>query len=251
MINRLSHFDAFLTVLHKRLLPDKEIIYFNPGILIINFAIVLMGLSLAVYSPNPASMSSSTSAAMYASSPGNPTPLVAISTPIKGAAFTAPADITIYATASDIRGRVTKVDFYEDSNLLGTDMSWPYSYKWQNVPAGTYNLFVVATNDSGLTSFSQIVNVAVRDDFAGGCTCPVGCESRTVISPPFSMDGTGEFCWETSSLGRFVISWRLDTLEINAVNMKNRSTNSFPPKIDGKYYIYYKSSDPYGHFELR
>lgn len=202
-----------------------------------------MGLSLTIYSPNHANM--------YPASPGNPPPLVAISTPTKGTVFIAPASISIYATASDIRGKVTKVVFYEDSNLLGTDVSWPYSFTWQNVPAGVYRLYVTATNNSGATSFSQMVDIVVRNISATGCTCPEGCESRTAISPPFSMDGPGEFCWEASSLGRFVISWKVDVLEINGVNMRNRSTNSFPPKIDGKYFIYYKCSDPWGHFELR
>ncbi|MFL6052442.1 MAG: Ig-like domain-containing protein [Actinoallomurus sp.] len=32
---------------------------------------------------------------------------------------------------------ISKVEFYDDTTLLGTDTSSPYSFTWTNVPAGT------------------------------------------------------------------------------------------------------------------
>jgi len=84
---------------------------------------------------------------------------------------------------------------------------------------------------------------------AAGCTCDAGCDSRTTISIPFTQDGEGEYCWETSSLGDYINSWNLDKLEVNDVDYTNSWSNSFPDKIDGKYYIYYKGSYPWSHFE--
>lgn len=86
---------------------------------------------------------------------------------------------------------------------------------------------------------------------ATGCTCDAGCSSRTSISVPFTREGSGEYCWETTSLGSFINSWNLDKLEINDVDYTNTWSNSFPDKIDGKYYIYYKGAYPWSHFEAK
>ena len=84
---------------------------------------------------------------------------------------------------------------------------------------------------------------------AAGCTCDAGCESRTSISPPFTKEGAGEYCWETTSLGNYINSWGLEKLEINGVDYTNIWSGSFPAKINGVYYVYYKGSQAWSHFE--
>jgi hypothetical protein len=61
----------------------------------------------------------------------------------------------------------------------------------------------------------------------------------------------GEYCWETTSLGRYVYSTNVDDLLINGVDLSNCWTNKVLYKIDGKYFIYYKSSVEWGHFEMK
>ena len=89
-------------------------------------------------------------------------PSVSITSPVEAASFTAPASITINATASDADGTVTQVDFYNGATLLGTDATSPYSYTWANVAAGNYVLTAKATDNSGLTKVSTAVNIAVN-----------------------------------------------------------------------------------------
>ena len=48
-------------------------------------------------------------------------PSVALSSPASGASFTAPANITVNATASDTDGTVARVEFYRGSTLIASD----------------------------------------------------------------------------------------------------------------------------------
>ncbi len=87
----------------------------------------------------------------------NKAPTVGITAPANNAVIVLPATVTINANASDADGTVSKVDFYRDGVLLGTDTTSPYSYVWVNPPVGTYvltakasdNLGVVTTSDAG------------------------------------------------------------------------------------------------------
>lgn len=75
------------------------------------------------------------------------------------------------------------------------------------------------------------------------------CDSPTPVSLPFAKDGTGEFCYSISGNISFVNSWNMEKVEINGQDYTNTWSNSFPPKVDGKYFVYYKGSFPWSHFE--
>jgi chitin-binding protein len=86
---------------------------------------------------------------------------------------------------------------------------------------------------------------------SGGCTCASGCSSRTTIAPDFSYDGSGQFCWEATSLGGSISSWNLTTLNINGVDLTNQwvSASDLPDAIGGRYYVYYDGDFPWSHFQ--
>ena len=92
----------------------------------------------------------------------NQAPTCAITQPTQNQAFTAPATVTINATATDADGTITKVDFYNGSTLLGSDNVAPYSFMWQNVAAGSYNLSAKATDNTGATTTSSTVTILVN-----------------------------------------------------------------------------------------
>ena len=92
----------------------------------------------------------------------NQPPVVSISSPIKSSSFIAPATITIDANASDPDGSVIKVEFYSGTSKLGEITAIPYAYTWKEVPAGTYSLTAVATDNQGLRTFSTAVTVVVE-----------------------------------------------------------------------------------------
>ncbi len=89
----------------------------------------------------------------------NQPPVVAITSPANNATFTAPASISITATASD-NGSVAKVEFYNGTVFLGSDVTSPYTFTWTNVAAGTYTITAKATDNLGSSSTaSATVNV--------------------------------------------------------------------------------------------
>jgi chitodextrinase len=106
---------------------------------------------------------STTSSAITIQVNGNQNPTVSITSPANNATFISPATITINATASDIDGTVSKVDFYNGTTLLGTDNSSPYSYTWSGVAAGTYTITAKATDDKNGTTTSSAITVVVNN----------------------------------------------------------------------------------------
>lgn len=92
----------------------------------------------------------------------NQPPALSLTSPTDGASFTAPANLTLAANATDSDGTVARVDFYAGSTLVGSDTSAPYSVSWSNVPAGSYTLTAVATDDDGDSTRSGAVGITVK-----------------------------------------------------------------------------------------
>lgn len=119
---------------------------------------------------------STTSAAVNISV--NTPPAVNITTPADGQTFTAPASITINASATANNGTISKVEFFNGANKLGEDLTSPYSYSWTSVAEGSYTLVARATDSNGLTNSSASVGITVNP---GGPVCSAsGTISREV-----------------------------------------------------------------------
>ena len=104
----------------------------------------------------------------------NQPPTVSLTSPTAGQTFAAPATVPIAATAADSDGTIAKVDFYQGATLVGTDTSSPYSYNWQNVPAGSYSITARATDNAGAVTTSSPAGITVS-----GSNTPT-----LVVSPP-------------------------------------------------------------------
>jgi len=91
----------------------------------------------------------------------NQVPAVSLTAPANGATFTAPATMTVSATASDSDGTIATVEFYAGPTLIGTDNTSPYSVTWSNVPAGSYQVTAVARDNNGATTTSTARSITV------------------------------------------------------------------------------------------
>jgi hypothetical protein len=89
-------------------------------------------------------------------------PTVALTSPVNGASFTNPANITVAATAIDTDGTVNKVDFFAGTTLLGPATTSPYQITWGSVAVGSYTLTAVATDNFGAVTSSGVSNITVN-----------------------------------------------------------------------------------------
>ena len=139
---------------------------------------------------------------------------------------------------------------YTPSNATNLSVTW-----------ASNNEAVATVSDQGLIiaqSLGEATITATSEDggYTASCTVNVTdgpnntCTSYTPIALPFTNDGAGNYCWETSGTIEYINSWNLDYLTINSVDITNGWTNSFPAKIDGKYYISYGSSVGWAHIEI-
>jgi thermitase len=99
---------------------------------------------------------------------GNIPPSVQITSPGNGATFNEGDDVVISANASDPDGFVTQVEFFQGTTLLDIVTVLPYDIMWGGVPAGSYSLTAVATDDRSATTTSNAISITVNA--TGGCT---------------------------------------------------------------------------------
>jgi len=97
----------------------------------------------------------------YTVPPANNAPLVELTFPVNGATYTAPAEIDLAASVIANGQTITKVQFYNGTDLIGESSLPPYSFAWTGVGAGTFNLIALATDLLADRITSQPIAVVV------------------------------------------------------------------------------------------
>jgi hypothetical protein len=116
----------------------------------------------AVARDDAGATTTSAAVSVTVSAPPNRPPTISIAAPANGATYTAPAAISIAASAADEDGTVARVDFFAGTQLVGSATASPWSATWNDVPVGTYSLTAVARDDAGATTSSAAVSVTVN-----------------------------------------------------------------------------------------
>ena len=94
---------------------------------------------------------------------GNLGPNVSIDSPKNGASFKEGEAILITATATDLEGEITNVEFYAGDSKLGEDEIQPFEFTWTGAGLGSHVLTAVATDDFGATATSEPVQITVDE----------------------------------------------------------------------------------------
>ena len=138
-------------------------------------------------------------------------PAVTLTSPTNGAVYTAPATVTLGATASGANG-IAKVEFYQGTTLIGTSTTSPYGGTWSSVPAGTYAVTAKAYDTLGLTAVSAAATITVQPP-SGTLPSPwvaqdvgsVGVAgSASYASGTFTVSGSGADIWGTADAFQYV-----------------------------------------------
>lgn len=93
--------------------------------------------------------------------PANQPPTVAITSPGNNSTFTTAQQVTIEATANDPDGSITKVEFFDGANLIGTDTVAPYAFAGA-FAQGTHTLTAKATDNANVSTTSGQVTIVVN-----------------------------------------------------------------------------------------
>jgi plastocyanin len=86
----------------------------------------------------------------------NVPPTISITNPVSGTIFIAPANLTVQASASDSDGTVTNVQFRIGSTVLTNKAAAPFSAVTNNLPAGSYTLSAIASDNNGVKSTNAV-----------------------------------------------------------------------------------------------
>ncbi len=153
-------------------------------------------------------------------------PVVRIISPANGAVFHAPINLPLYAFAVDLDGFVNSVQFFENGNSLGFGQPLPspaailnpdpgspvpspiiltniYCLLWSNAPPGVYALTAVATDNSGASTTSAVVNVTILPSLPPPTNQPPVV--NIVATDPIAIEGTN--CWPWVGLAGATPTW--------------------------------------------
>lgn len=90
-----------------------------------------------------------------------PMPSVSITVPVNNASYIAPATLTFNASATVVGDTISKVEYVNGTNVIGTATAPPYTVILNNIEPGNYAVVAKATGSLGGTSTSGIVNLQV------------------------------------------------------------------------------------------
>ncbi|MEW5977242.1 MAG: DNRLRE domain-containing protein [Acidobacteriota bacterium] len=97
--------------------------------------------------------------------PPNVPPTATLTSPITGSTYSDGSSVALTATASDLDGSISRVEFFDGSTLIGTAISPSgpgiYSVIWPNASAGVHSLTAKATDSSLGTATSAAVTVNI------------------------------------------------------------------------------------------
>ena len=228
-------FDAFLNDGSGLAYTDSSLSSFRGtgnGVYTLQYAANSSGQTLTIrwtvlLSPSPNGNATLQSAALSGVGANNP-PVVSITSPAENATFTAPANITITANASDLDGAISKVEFFDGATKLGQSTSSPYILNWNNASLGYHVLTAVATDTNADFSSSMPVEIFVNG--SGGSL--TGSRAVPTNRVNLTLEGTSDWAhWgldsETSFDHKNGVAQQISDFTVLGTNSVQRLSDNF------------------------
>lgn len=168
---------------------------------------------------------------------GNASPTISITSPSNNSSFSQGTAINITASASDLDGTITKVEFYDGDTKIGEDTTAPFSFNWMNATVGTHQLKAIAIDNEAAETTSQSINITV--DEVKECTetsnvAQQGSFSTGYIATFETIGSRVKITFElldTDRLGVVAYLWK--QTPFGETQMENVSGLKFTKTIDG------------------
>ncbi len=167
------------------------------------YSLILGGMSAGNYSFSARAVYGAsqvaTSAAVSVRIVSRP-PIVGLSVPVPSGGFTAPATIQLNAVVAANGNPITAVQFLNGTTVLGQDTTAPYSWTWNGVGLGNYNLRARVLYGAGGSVSSTPVGVVVSQlPLGSGLPAPwvaadlggAATGSVRVVGREFQVNGAG------------------------------------------------------------
>lgn len=98
----------------------------------------------------------------------NSIPSINLTAPTTNASFSEGTTINISATASDLDGSISLVEFYDGVNKIGEDATEPFNFEWAGASVGAHTLKAIATDNGGAQGTSPEIAITVSE--VNACT---------------------------------------------------------------------------------
>lgn len=172
----------------------------------------------------------------------NAAPGVTLTSPATGASFTAPATVSLAATASDTDGTIAKVEFFQGATLIATVTSSPYQYSWTGVAQGTYSVTAKATDNDGGVTTSTAANITVNS----GVAQLYFIHTDHLNTPRMIADQSQTTVWKWEQAEPFGDSAPIEDPDGNSQNFEFnlRFPGQYFDKVTGLSYNYFRDYDP-------
>jgi chitodextrinase len=137
----------------------------------------------------------------------NTPPTVNVTAPTNSSTVPRDSTVSITATATDVASSVSKVDFYIDGGLAGSDTSSPYSFSWNTtgIALGAHTIQAKSTDSAGNLGSSSVVNVTVADQTGPAVSLTAPASSAVVSGSAVTLSANA-----TDNIGVVGVQFKLD-----------------------------------------
>jgi len=149
-VSTVEYFDGLNSIGSTNLAPYSNKITLGPGTHTIT----------AVATDND---NISTTSAPITITVANQNPQVLLDNPSKNSSFSLGSTVTMNAEAYDPDGTISKVEFYDGTDLIGEDLIYPYSFSTTGLSIGTRNLTAKAIDNLGGFTISDPVTIIITN----------------------------------------------------------------------------------------
>jgi hypothetical protein len=169
---------------------------------------------------------------IYAYDRITPIPAVTLTSPTNGQSFSVATNITLSAAVVTNAQSISAVQFYQGSTLLGQSTTAPYTFTWNNVPAGSYSLTANVIYNGSSAAASPAVGIYVG--IATNAPSLIFSTTNGILQLSWPADHTGwELEAQTNSPGKGLsANWTI----ISASTLTNAVVIPFSPANGSVFY---------------